>query len=81
MFGNRLKPVLSDLIGPEQTGFLKCYIGENIRLILDLIRYCDKNDIQGAVIFLDYEKAFDMIDWNFMFDTLTYFNFGPYFKN
>lgn len=39
----RLKGVLPDLISREQTGYLKGrYIGENIRLILDLINFCEK---------------------------------------
>lgn len=77
----RLKTVLTDLIDPEQTGFLKGrFIGENVRLILDLISYCNDHDIPGALIFLDYEKAFDRLDWGFIQNTLTYFNFGSDFR-
>ena len=49
---NRMKVVLQDLISPEQTGFLKGrFIGENIRLILDLIDYCDNHSVPGALLF------------------------------
>ena len=69
--------MLSDIINNEQTGFIKGrYIGENIRLIYDLIMYCDDNYIPGTLLFIDYEKAFDSLDWSFIKNTLSYFNFG-----
>lgn len=72
-----LKQVLPDLISPEQTGFLKNrFIGENIRCILDLINYCDSQSVPGALLFLDYEKAFDTLDLEFLYNTLSMFNFG-----
>ena len=75
---NRLKRILNILISPEQTGFMKGrYIGENVRVILDAINYCNTNKEKGALIFLDYEKAFDCLDWNFIINTLHFMNFGP----
>ena len=32
-------------------------------------------------IFLDFQKAFDSIEWNFLFKALNKLNFGPDFKN
>ena len=29
----------------------------------------------------DFKKAFDSLDWKFMFKTLDFFNFGPSFKH
>ena len=28
----------------------------------------------------DFSKAFDSLEWNFLFKTLDFFNFGPSFK-
>ena len=76
----RMKSILSHIISFNQTGFLKGrYIGENVRLILDIINYCDQKSIQGALLFLDFEKAFDSLDWNFLRNCLSYFNFGQSF--
>ena len=37
------------------------------------------NNEEGLLLFLDFEKAFDSIEWNFLFKTLEKFNFGSYF--
>ena len=74
---NRLKNVLPTLINHDQTGFLKGrFIGENIRLIDSIICYARENNIPGLLLFLDFEKAFDTIEWSFIRDTLKYFGFG-----
>ena len=52
------------------------YIGENIRLLSDIIDYADENDIPGILFFADFEKAFDIIEHNFINRALKYFKFG-----
>ena len=50
MLVNRLKKFLHNIINPDQSGFLKGRnIGNNIRLLLDIIDYTDLNDIRGAI--------------------------------
>ncbi|PIK58954.1 hypothetical protein BSL78_04121 [Apostichopus japonicus] len=73
----RLKEVLPHVIHHDQTGFLKNrYIGENIRLILDVIQYAQDKNVPGYILFVDFEKAFDSVNWNFLYHTLQLFNFG-----
>ena len=73
----RIKTVLDKIISRDQTGFLKSrFKGENIRLIYDLMNYTEVNQIPGLLILIDFEKAFDSISWNFIFQTLDLFNFG-----
>ena len=75
---NRVKKVLPLLINEDQTGYVQGrFIGENIRLILDLIDYTSVNHIPARLVFIDFEKAFDSLEWNFIFQTLQHFNFGP----
>ena len=79
---NRLKPLLSKIINEDQTGFVNNrYIGENTRLIYDLMFYTEKYNIPGLLLLIDFEKAFDSISWSFISKVLDLFNFGPVFKN
>ena len=69
---SRLKAVLQNLIDNDQTGFLKGRsIAENIcSLINNVISYTETKNIPGLLLFLDFEKAFDTIEWTFVEKTL-----------
>ena len=75
---NRLKSVIPKLINNDQTGFIKGrFIGENIRLIDGIIQYAAQHNVPGLLLFIDFEKAFDSLEWPFILDTLRFFGFGP----
>ena len=77
VIANRVKSVLPSLINYDQTGFMKGrFIGENIRLIDCIIQYATEKNIPGLLLFIDFEKAFDSLEWSFIFDTLRFFGFG-----
>ena len=46
-------------------------------LIYDLICYLYRENKPGLLWCLDFEKAFDSVDWKFMFKVLRAFGFGP----
>ena len=73
----RLEKVLTLLINPDQTGFIKGrYIGQNIRLINDILEQTKLRNIPGILLQLDFRKAFDTIEWKFIQRTIQLFNFG-----
>ena len=79
---SRIKTVLPDLINNDQTGFIKGkFIGENIRLIDSVIGFAKERNIPGLLLFLDFEKAYDTIEWPFTRKTLRYFGFGDGVNN
>jgi len=44
---------------------------------MDIMRVTELESIAGLAIFIDFKKAFDKVDWNFLFRTSQAFNFGP----
>ena len=75
---NCLKRVLPKLVNCDQTGFMKGqFIGENIRLIDGVVNFAEAKNIPGLLLFLDFEEAFDTVEWAFIKKTFQHFNFGP----
>ena len=75
---NRIKTVLPELISDDQSGFIKnrC-ISDNIRTLDSVIQYTANKNIPGLLLFLDFEKAFDTLEWPFIEKSLQHFGFGP----
>ena len=80
VFAKRIQQILPKLISKDQSGYIKeRYIGLNARLISDIIDNCENNNIPGAIVCLDFEKAFDSLNWNFLFLALEKYGFGKSF--
>ena len=68
------------LVSPDQTcGVPERYIRENVALLHDVFNFANEKDLPVAVLSLDQEKAFDRVDWQFLFLTLSAMGFGPTF--
>jgi len=73
---SRVKAVLQNLVDNYQTGFLRGRsIAENICLINNVISHTESKNIPGLLVFVDFEKAFDTIEWAFVEKTLHQFSF------
>ena len=78
---NRLKVVLHSIISESQScGVPSRFSGCNVRTLQDIVNFCNFNQLGGAVISLDQEKAFDRVDWHYMMQVLERMNFGPSFR-
>ena len=78
----RIEPILPSLIHPDQTGFVKGrYIGENIRLIADVMEQTRKLNLSGILLSLDFQKAFDTLEWSCIHHVLKLYNFGDSLRN
>jgi len=65
------------IISKEQKGFIKGrYIGENIRLLYDIMYQTEKLEIPGLNMLIDFEKAYDSLSREYIFDCLKLFGFG-----
>ena len=75
---DRIKKVLSKLISTNQTGFIEGrFIGENTRLMYDIMQFTEEQNIPGLLLLIDFEKAFDSLSWSFINKVLKLYNFGP----
>jgi len=73
----RLQNVIPKIISFDQMGFIKKRSAtENIRLVQDLLDFCSHTKLPSIFIFLDFKKAFDNIDHDFLFEVLKRYNFG-----
>jgi len=76
VIANRCKALLPKIINSDQTGFVPGrYIGCNIQRIQSLIERCEEESINGVLLSIDFEKAFDSVEWKFVYKALKYFNF------
>ena len=74
---NRLKAVITQLIDPMQTGFVPGrFILENSQFMKLLQATLDEKDEPGVLLFLDMEKAFDRVSWEFLLQALEAMGFG-----
>ena len=72
--------MLEKLIHENQKGFLSGrYIGENIKLVYDILSNTEQHNKPGIILLIDFEKAFDSLSWRFLFNVINFFNFGPDF--
>ena len=77
---NRLLPILCRLISNEQKGFLENRsIADCTRLMYDIIFECQTKEIDGLILLIDFEKAFDSLSWEYINESLVKLNFGVNF--
>ena len=77
---SRRRDILPKIIHPNQKcGIKGRSIHDGAALIRDLIDYVNYKNLPGLIISLDQTKAYDRIEWNFLFNVLEKFNFGPNF--
>ena len=76
ILANRLKAILPEIISTDQSGFVNNrFIGSNIIRIQNLIEMCKEEEIEGILINIDFEKAFDTIEWDHLLRAMAFFNF------
>ena len=73
----RIIKVLPEIIHCNQTDYVQNrFIGEAVRSIIDIMDHTKNTNIAGMLLFIDFEKAFDSLEWNFLFNSLEIFGFG-----
>ena len=76
----RLQSVLPKIIHHNQHAYVKGRtISDAVRTIDDVLEYTERYRLNGKMIAVDFQKAFDSVNRQFLYKTLAAFNFGPSF--
>ena len=76
----RLLKVIHHVVHGDQTcGIPGRFIGENVSFLRDVVDITSELNLPAAILSLDQEKAFDRVDWGFLFLTLEKMVFGQSF--
>ena len=82
VFAFLLLLVIDKLIHPSQVAYIRNrYIGEGIRTIEGIIEYLRENNLEGYLLSIDFEKAFDSLEWDYLWLVLEAFGFPLVFIN
>ena len=81
VLANRIGLVMNRITSPNQSAFIKGrYILESVVTAHEVIHSVHSSDSKGVVLKLDYEKAFDKVNLDFLAELLDKRGFGQKFR-
>lgn len=75
----RLSPIMHLIIDESQSGIPGRHISDPILTAQAIIHRARKHNLEQAIIFLDFEKAFDSVDHEYTFKLMEKMNIHPVF--
>lgn len=80
ILANRLDRIVTSLIHSDQVGFMRLRSStDNIRRLIDIMWAVRESQVPLTAISLDAEKAFDRVEWEYLFATLECYGFSDKF--
>ncbi len=77
LIARRLEDLLPQIINPDQSGFVKArYTSDNIWRLLNIIDHLTLHNRTALLLSLDAVKAFNRVEWSYLFAIMEKFNLG-----
>jgi hypothetical protein len=74
---SRVDPIVHKLIDYYQNAFIKGrYIFEGVMLLQEILRETKFRKQQWVVLKIDFEQAYDNVNWDFLFDCCRHMGFS-----
>ena len=71
LLATRLQPFLPHIVHKTQTGFIQeRSIFDNIFMFWEMIAIAQETKQELTILLLDFEKAYDRVDWNFLYEVM-----------
>jgi len=81
ILAKRLNAAMDRLVGEMQTGFISGrFIGDNVIFLRDYLAWCKEHNLDQAIIFLDFQKAYDRVRWQWLWRVLNHVGLGGRFS-
>ncbi|GKD68062.1 RNA-directed DNA polymerase, eukaryota, partial [Tanacetum coccineum] len=78
ILANRLATVISDLVSNTQSAFVaNQQILDGPFILNELLAWCKQKKKQDMIFKVDFAKAYDSVQWDYLSDVLHAFGFGP----
>ena len=82
IIANRLRDSLTNVISNAQTGGVKGRdIADNLAIIRNTIQYANDSQKKAAIISIDFQKAFDMVERSFLWESMEKYGYSTEFIN
>lgn len=82
LLAERLSRVLKFIVSEEQFGFVKGRtISKSVVIVKEIVHSMHRREVEGLILKIDFEKAFDSVKWSFLFEVLQEFGFGKKWKS